>query len=242
MEKYGLVKGLQELKGRGITVASLTTDRHPGIKKHMRLHEPDTEHKFDIWHVAKGLKKKLSAECKRASCAPLRDWVGPIVNHLYWCVAISKGDGKLVVAIWKSMLNHVINVHDGHDKPYSRCLHDELPDGKWLMPGTPAYARLVAVATNNLLLRDMEKLSATGQTSSLESYHSLLIKFAPKSVGYTPRTMRARTQLAALHQNENSNRSHAATKDGNGKYKRKNPRAQPGKEVVGLVKTPPTYG
>lgn len=47
-------------------------------------------------------EEKLSAECKRASCAPLRDWVEPIVNRLYWCVAISKGDGKLVVAIWKS--------------------------------------------------------------------------------------------------------------------------------------------
>lgn len=49
-----------------------------------------------------GLKKKLSTESKRATCAPLRDWVEPNVNHLYWSVAISKGDGKLVVAIWKS--------------------------------------------------------------------------------------------------------------------------------------------
>lgn len=60
MEKYGLVKGLQELKGRGIAVASLTTDRHPGIRKHMRLHEPETEHKFHIWHVAKGQFDKTS--------------------------------------------------------------------------------------------------------------------------------------------------------------------------------------
>lgn len=54
MEKYGLVKGIEELKERGVSIASLTTDRHPSVKKHTRLHEPDTEHKFNIWHVAKG--------------------------------------------------------------------------------------------------------------------------------------------------------------------------------------------
>ncbi|KAL1473861.1 hypothetical protein MTO96_038417 [Rhipicephalus appendiculatus] len=81
------------------------------------------------------LKKKLTAQAKKTACQGLQEWVQPVVNHLYWCVAVSRGDGKLLVAIWKSMLNHVINVHHGDGEPYPRCLHDDLPNGKWLLPG-----------------------------------------------------------------------------------------------------------
>lgn len=62
--------------------------------------------------------------------------------------------------------------------------------GKFL--GTPSYARLFTIATERTLLKDMEQLSSLGQTYGLESYHSLLTKFAPKSVAFTSETMRAR--------------------------------------------------
>lgn len=54
MEKKGLIKGLEFLQSSGITVKSLTTDRHSGIKKHMREKEAEILHYFDVWHVAKG--------------------------------------------------------------------------------------------------------------------------------------------------------------------------------------------
>ncbi|XP_077551794.1 uncharacterized protein LOC144165999 isoform X2 [Haemaphysalis longicornis] len=242
MEKFGCVKGLGELRENGVEVASLTTDRHAAIKKHMRTKEPDVLHKFDVWHVAKGIKKKLVAVSKRAECAELQEWVQPVVNHLYWCVAVSKGDGLLLVAMWRSMLNHVVNVHSGHGDAYPRCVHDGIPDGKWLLPGTPSYARLLTIATERTLLKDMEQLSSLGQTYGLESYLSLLIKFAPKSVAFTPEAMRARTELAALHQNENAGRPQAVTKEGEPRYKRKMLRTSNRREVACLVKTKPTYG
>lgn len=54
MEKQGLIKGLTRLKEKGVTVLSLTTDRHPAIKKHMRTEEPQIKHYFDVWHTVKG--------------------------------------------------------------------------------------------------------------------------------------------------------------------------------------------
>ncbi|KAL1436726.1 hypothetical protein MTO96_049405 [Rhipicephalus appendiculatus] len=138
------------------------------------------------------IKKRLTTESKKSACAELRAWIQDAVNHLYWCVAVSRGDGNLLVAMWKSMLNHVINVHAGHDAPYPRCLHADIPDGKWLSPGTPAYARLVAVATERTLLADMVNLSSSAQISSMESFNSLLTKFAPKSVAFSSEMMRAR--------------------------------------------------
>ncbi|XP_077495750.1 uncharacterized protein LOC144106741 [Amblyomma americanum] len=176
------------------------------------------------------VKKRLVAASKNTGCGDLRHWVQPVVNHLYWCVSVSAGDGKLLVAIWKSMLNHVANVHTGHGDPYPRCLHDSIPNGKWLSPGTPAYARLVAITSKRLLLKDIEKLSASGQTYNLESFHSILNKFAPKSVSFSTDIMRARyilhkTQLVILHHNENTCRAQAVTKDGERKWKRKQLRA-----------------
>lgn len=139
------------------------------------------------------------------------------------------------------MLNHVINIHTGHDSPYPRCLHGDVPNGKWLIPGTPAYARLVTIAMEKGLLKDMRQLSPSGQTYSLESFHSLLIRYAPKSVAFSSKMMRARTQLAALHQNENAGREQAVRKNGAQRWKRKVLRAKKGSEIVCPVKSYASY-
>ncbi|KAH6920066.1 hypothetical protein HPB50_028946 [Hyalomma asiaticum] len=234
MEKFGLKKGLEELKAHNVAIASLTTDRHVGIKKHMQTCEPSIAHKFDIWHVAKAIKKKLTVAAKKSACAALKDWIQPVINHLYWCVAVSEGDADLVVAMWKSMLNHVINVHTGHDSPYPRCLHGDVPNGKWLIPGTPAYARLVTIAMEKGLLKDMRQLSPSGQTYILGFMLKVLelLKCC---------CMLHRTQLAALHQNENAGRAQAVTKNGAQRWKRKVLRAKKGSEIVCPVKSNASY-
>ncbi|XP_064480534.1 uncharacterized protein LOC135394033 [Ornithodoros turicata] len=55
MEKVGFVRCLDELKSNHIIVASITTDRHPAVRKHMREMEPSIVHGFDTWHVVKVL-------------------------------------------------------------------------------------------------------------------------------------------------------------------------------------------
>ncbi|KAH6946031.1 hypothetical protein HPB50_011274 [Hyalomma asiaticum] len=59
MEKYSLIKGLELLKAKDIEIVSLTTDRHPGIIKHMRTNEQGIDHKFDTWDVAKSKYSKV---------------------------------------------------------------------------------------------------------------------------------------------------------------------------------------
>lgn len=61
MEKEGLIRGLSFLTEQNVSIASLTTDRHPGIKKYMRLHQGGIMHYFDVWHVAKGMKRVCMA-------------------------------------------------------------------------------------------------------------------------------------------------------------------------------------
>ncbi|KAL1423496.1 hypothetical protein MTO96_000024 [Rhipicephalus appendiculatus] len=59
MEKEGLIRGLKFLSDHGMTVKSLTTDRHPGIKKYMRLQCPGIGHYYDVWHVGKDYAQDL---------------------------------------------------------------------------------------------------------------------------------------------------------------------------------------
>ncbi|KAG0414761.1 hypothetical protein HPB47_008090 [Ixodes persulcatus] len=67
--------------------------------------------------------------------------------------------------------------------------------------------------------QDIRQLSPSFQTYSLESFHSVLIGFAPKSAVFTYDGMRARTLLAVLHFNANAKRLQATTKDGQCRYK-----------------------
>lgn len=52
--------------------------------------------------------------------------------------------------------------------------------------------KLAAIAESKYLLKDIRQLSPDVQTSALEAFHSLIIRFAPKSVGFGAKTMRNR--------------------------------------------------
>ena len=51
--------------------------------------------------------------------------------------------------------------------------------------GSKAYEKLSDVILSRQLHKDMENLSLTYQTSSLEAYHSVLNHFAPKLLAFS---------------------------------------------------------
>ena len=55
MEHKGLVKALKFLADSSVQVETLVTDRHKQIAKYMREHEPSVDHRYDVWHVSKGI-------------------------------------------------------------------------------------------------------------------------------------------------------------------------------------------
>ena len=54
MEKQGLVQCVEFLHSRGFSIDKLVTDRHRQIGKWLREELPNTQHVYDVWHVAKG--------------------------------------------------------------------------------------------------------------------------------------------------------------------------------------------
>lgn len=91
-------------------------------------------------------------------------------------------------------------------------------------------------------MKDVVKLSPHHQTSSLEAFHSVILRFAPKNVVFPFIGMLCRLYLAALHFNENANRPQAKTRQGDPLYKLSFPKAKKGECCAKPVKTQATFG
>uniref|UniRef100_A0A9J8B7I9 Uncharacterized protein n=1 Tax=Cyprinus carpio carpio TaxID=630221 RepID=A0A9J8B7I9_CYPCA len=189
------------------------------------------------------LIQKIDELAKQRSWKEVGPWKKSIVNHLYWCGA-SSSSGKEIVAKWRSLVNHVQDIHE-HEGEFQRCQHPPLVGDQarqWLKPSTAACEKLTQVILAPKLLKDLENLSSDFQTSGLESYHSLILRFAPKSVAFSFVGMLCRTQLAAMHYNENSGRPQATTAAGELRWHMQYPRYRRGEYTVRLLKRNPTFG
>lgn len=84
-----------------------------------------------------GLSKKLSGLAKNKDCQVVAKWLPSIKNHIYW-TATSSETGPEKVAKWKSLANHIQNVHTHEDPLFPKCAHpDQITrdPSKWFKPG-----------------------------------------------------------------------------------------------------------
>ncbi|XP_034070943.1 uncharacterized protein LOC117545323 isoform X2 [Gymnodraco acuticeps] len=242
MEKEGLKRCLDHLESKDLAVEYIVTDSHPQIQKYLR--ERNIEQFYDVWHFEKGLSKKLLKLTQNKDCdTKLKRWLRSIKNHVYWS-ATSTTSGPEKVARWTSLVNHLQNVHVHDDPLFPKCTH---PVGaasdanKPYLKGSITLARVETILTNKRVLKDVLKLSHHYQTSSLESFHNLILRFTPKNVVFPFIGMLCRLCLAAMHHNENAGRDQATTAAGKLVFKLAYPKSKRGECTVKSVKNDPTY-
>ena len=88
------------------------------------------------------------------------------------------------------------------------CEHADLPqDDKtlWFVKDSNEYNVLEKIMTNKQFARDVRKLCHFVHTSVLESFHNVILKYAPKRLFFTSASMNTRMQLA--DHNVNSGRT-----------------------------------
>ncbi|CAB4021741.1 Hypothetical predicted protein [Paramuricea clavata] len=180
MELEFLKRQLKCLEDNKVQVAKLVTDPHIQVSSYMANEKPDIGHSYDIWHVAKGEKKKLIKVTKKKKFRSIKPWIGSIVNHIYWVGDLSSTEDERKEK-WHSILNHIVNIHkhDGH-KIFVECLHGTL-EREWLKQGSASYKKLEEMLTRPRLITAIRKLSQYHQTSGLEAKHSLDNQFASKN-------------------------------------------------------------
>ncbi|KAL2087073.1 hypothetical protein ACEWY4_018132 [Coilia grayii] len=241
MEQEGLERSLTVLKDHDVKPDCVVTDSHPKTQEF--LSEATFTHYFDVGHIEKGLSKKLRKISQRKDCRKLKKWLRSIKNHLYW-TAVSSTSGPERVAKWKSILNHIQDIHVHDDPLFPRCPHPHRTSrdtNKWLRAGTPAFCKLKKVLTNERVLRDVWRLSPHPHTPSLEAFHTLTTRFAPKSVALPFLGMLCRLYMAALHFNENAGRPQATTAAGEPLFRVAFPKSKKGECTAKPVKVEPTY-
>ncbi|XP_055891897.1 uncharacterized protein LOC106063943 [Biomphalaria glabrata] len=141
--------------------------------------------------------------------------------YLLWCaVSTSDGNGDLMFDKWQSLLNHLVSQHTDHSNSlFSSSLHsiEYNTDNKdWFEPEyidlfffyinalqEQTIMKVFAKSYNIKLEKDIKKVSPIYQTAALESFHSLVIKFAPKHTAFSYLGMQSRLHIAAMHYNEN---------------------------------------
>nr|XP_054770487.1 uncharacterized protein LOC129278312 [Lytechinus pictus] len=244
MELEGLHRGLTKLKEADIPIENIVTDRHPQIAKYLRENHPDINHYYDVWHIAKGIKKKIKALGKMKDCELAKEWQRSLINHIYWAAnSTQDGDGELIKAKYECSLNHIRNIHSGHGRKYPTCSHGtEHPDREWMKAGSKVYKKLSDIMLRPRLVNDVGKMSPFGQTSKVEAFHNVLLHWCPKLVSYSYQGMKCRLYVAVLHWNENGDRPQATDREGNPIYTIKYPRSKEGGYTVEKVLTPTTYG
>ncbi|XP_034086333.1 uncharacterized protein LOC117555548 [Gymnodraco acuticeps] len=166
-----------------------------------------------------------------------------IRNYIYWTAATST-IGPERVAKWTSILNHVQDVHSHDDPLFPKCLHPlciTTDKRKWMATGTPAFCKLEKILLNKRILKAVAKLSPHHQTSSLEAFHGVILRFALKNVVFPFLGMLCRLYLVALHYNENADRAQASTSTGKPLYKLQFPKARKGECRAKPIKTDPTF-
>ncbi|XP_046864217.1 uncharacterized protein LOC124458206 isoform X2 [Xenia sp. Carnegie-2017] len=241
MELESIKRQLAYLENGDVKITKLVTDRHIQVTSYMAKEKPEIEHVYDVWHVAKGEKKRLLKLAKKKKFCAIKPWIGSIINHLYW-VASSSSTEIEKEEKWKSLANHIADIHTHEDnKVFTKCLH-EATKRQWLKKGSAAHKKLTELISRPRLISAVRKLSSHQQTSGLEAKHSLDNLFASKNTYYPYHSIMARLFCANLHYNENANRPQATTQKGDKRWSVAYPKAHKGEKAVAKpISDCPTY-
>ncbi|XP_056457818.1 uncharacterized protein LOC130391621 [Gadus chalcogrammus] len=225
MESQGCRRGLNHLIfNEGVDIDLFTTDRATSVRKIMREEFQNVHHEFDLWHVSKGIKKKLVALANKKENRVLQGWIRAILNHFWFSCSSCGESAEELKRRWTSVLHHICGEHtweqDGRKWacPHPALNPDQQRTKRWLQPESQVFKSLRNIVEDKRLLKDLEQMTRFKHTGSLEVYHNVMLKYLPKRLHFRYDTMVARTQLAILDNNYNVGRQQTETSEGLPRY------------------------
>ncbi|XP_056310443.1 uncharacterized protein si:ch73-389k6.1 isoform X2 [Danio aesculapii] len=233
MQTEGLRRSLERLQESGVELSCLVTDTNTQVQT--LLKERNIRHYYDVRHVAKGLSKKMEDVSKEKGCGLVKKWNKTIVGHLHYSATTSES-GQEKISKWRSIINHLQDVHTHDDPIFPQCHHSQRltkDSRRWFQPGSRPLCRLEKVLMNQRVLSDVEMLSPHPQTSTLQSFNRLVSQFAPKEIRFPFVGMLCRLYLAAMQFNE----SRSAVEKTTGRAKHTHPPPSANEEYANTEET-----
>ena len=223
MEVFALKSLLTFLISCGLNIVTLVTDRSSSVRGMMQSEFSFINHQFDPWHLVKNIKNNLIKVSKLASCAILKPWIKSIVNMLWWSLDTSKGDPDVARHKIMSILNHTSGIHHFAELTlFPECAHRESVNNKPWLPFigyVKDKLRTIIFGRDGKNLADLKHYTECCQTSEIESFNSLILKYSNKTYSYGWLGMYIRTCIAALDWNSNTERAQKVNSKGELMYR-----------------------
>lgn len=143
---------------------------------------------------------KVEALALKKDCEIAGEWVKSLVNHLYRCVASTPdGNGDMIIAKRLSVVNHIHNKHSCHSSIFPNVYFVLYIDKRNGLSQVRNYFLYLYIRNMYTIVRDkptrliknihlcnsIKKLSHCYQMSSVESFHSIILHFAPKHTSFS---------------------------------------------------------
>ena len=104
---------------------------------------------------SKRCHKKLTKKVKDKHCCQLFPWIQSISNLLWWSAQSCKSDAQVIVEKWKSIVQHISNVHEWGNSPkalFPKYVHqtlspEEQRSKKWLKSGSIVHIALKKIVS-----------------------------------------------------------------------------------------------
>ncbi|XP_072329201.1 uncharacterized protein [Scyliorhinus torazame] len=216
LEISGFQRALQCLVQNNLDVSEIVTDADPQLLMIMKSKYPNVLHQLDLWHGIKAVQEKLNKVVSSSDNKDLQPWINDIIRHFMYCCKYSNGDVNTLMARWRSILHHTVNVHEwqlGDCSTAASCdhgplTHKEIKDKLWLTAGSPAHHALRRVVYDKWLTSHLNYFVQARVTNELESFSNHIQMYAAKNFTYEYEDYLVRTLLAAIDYNSHVDREY----------------------------------
>ncbi|XP_048462444.1 uncharacterized protein LOC125485133 [Rhincodon typus] len=192
LETSGFQRAFQCLVKNNLYVSEIVTDADSQLLSMMKSKYPNILHQLDLWHGIRAVHERISKAVASSNNKDLQPWISDIIKHFIYCCQHSNGDVNTLMARWRSILHHTVNVHEwqlGDGSTAASCEHGhlsdkEIKDKQWLTAGSPAHHALREVVYDKWLTSHLNYFVQARVTNELESFNNHIQMYAAQNFTY----------------------------------------------------------
>ena len=216
-ELIGSKRIAENLKNENIAIGVWAHDYNTSLNKYVRELPEPTVNQNETWHGVKNLKKELVKVTKgpkykegKTWHSQLQDKVDPIATHFQYCMRSCGGDAQKLKDSIDTIIPHYKNNHE-NCKEESRCRTDVKYEPSRIVITDPKAEHLLKSAIEkSIIYRNPHCFCRAKDTFYVESFNNTILMFADKRIHFSDKEYLMRTQLAALHWNQNVDRDYTS--------------------------------